>query len=277
MAEFVFLNGEIVDSRNANINIKDLAILRGYGIFDYMRTVSGKMPFMMDKHLDRFYNSAGYMNLPVEYEREKIKNIIFDLLKINNNEEQGISLVLTGGYSLNSFQPSKPNFFIVVEALHFPAREYYENGARLISHLYQREWCQAKTINYLTSVRLLDKMKNQGALEILYHANGSVLEASRSNFFLVKDNVLVTPEKDILQGITRGIILDLAPGICTIERRTIDLEELAKADETFITGTTKKILPIIQIDDLIIGNGKPGPVTQQLMTRFLEYEKNYQD
>lgn len=277
MAEFVFLNGEIVDSRIAKINIKDLAILRGYGIFDYMRTVNGKIPFMMEKHLDRFHNSATYMNLPVEYEREKIKNIIFELLRINNYEEAGVRMVLTGGYSLNNFQPAKPNFFIVVEAINFPAREYYENGARLISHSYQREWSQAKTINYLTSVRLLDKMKKQGALEVLYYANGSILEASRSNFFLVKDKVLVTPEKDILQGITRGIILDLAQGICKIERRAIKLEELTKADETFITATTKKILPIIQIDDLVIGNGKPGLVTQQLITRFLEYEKKYQD
>ena len=104
---------------------------------------------------------------------------------------------------------------------------------------------------------------------MLYHQNGYVSESSRSNFFIVKDGVVSTPDLHILKGITRSQILQLAGDV---QIRPITLTETLAADETFITSTTKKLLPVTQIDEHVIVNGKPGPVSLELLRKFREAE-----
>jgi len=275
MADHYFLNGKIVHEDEAQLHVKDLALLRGYGIFDYLRTVNGKKPFQVEKYLDRFYNSADKMGFSVDYSKEFVLKTIQQLLKLNSYEEAGIRLVMTGGYSENSFVPGTPNFFILIEPLHLPSASQFKNGVKLITHEYQREWSSAKTINYLTSIKLINKKKEKGAIEVLYKDNGKIREGSRCNFFIVKDNVLITSKDKVLEGITRGTVIDIAKRSLNVELRDLMEVELVTADECFITGTTTLVTPVVQLDDITIGNGSPGPVTLKLMKEFSEFEKNY--
>ena len=135
----------------------------------------------------------------------------------------------------------------------------------------QRVSPEAKTTSYVAAVRALKEAALRGADDALFvNKQGHVLEATRSNFFIFRRDTLVTPREGILIGITRNVVLDLARGRFPIEERPILLAELAQADEAFVTSSSKEIVPVVQIDDLVIGNGKPGPRTRELEQRFIE-------
>jgi len=273
MGEYFFLNGKIVKAEKAFLHITDLALLRGFGIFDFCRTQNGQ-PLLIDKYLNRFFNSAKCLDLEIPYSKEFIKDSIFLLLKKNGIVESGIRMVLTGGYTENGYTPGDPNFFILIEKINFPDTSFYKDGIDLIFHEHQRELSHIKSINYLTPISIRKKIKKANAYDVLYHSNGKVLEVSRSNIFIVKDNIVITPRENVLQGITRATVLQLAAEDFNIEERDISIEELYQADEVFMTGTTKRVLPVRKIDDHVFINGKPGRVTQTLKSLYQDFENS---
>jgi branched-subunit amino acid aminotransferase/4-amino-4-deoxychorismate lyase len=164
---------------------------------------------------------------------------------------------------------------ITLEELSQVPAEITENGVKLMSYEYQREMAEVKTTNYTAALRLRKRVQQQNAYDILYHSRGNVLELTRSNFFIVKDNTVITAATDILKGITRQTVLDLAKARYRVEVREVKFGELAQADEAFFTGTNKKIVPVVKVDDLKIGNSKAGTVTRTLYQAFLDFEKTY--
>ncbi|HWS84092.1 MAG TPA: aminotransferase class IV, partial [Ktedonobacteraceae bacterium] len=135
----------------------------------------------------------------------------------------------------------------------------------------QRALPEAKTSNYVAAIRALKEAARHGANDALFvNEQGHVLEATRSNFFVFRGDTLITPRLRVLIGITRNVILSLARGRFTIEERPILLEELSTVDEAFLTSSSKEITPVVQIDDWMIGDGKPGPRTYELEQRFIE-------
>ncbi len=149
--------------------------------------------------------------------------------------------------------------------------ERFTRGYYLITTRLQREVPEAKTSNYTAAVRALKEAARRGADDALFvNGQGHVQEATRSNFFIFRGQTLVTPREEVLIGITRNVVLDLARGRFPIEERPILLEELALADEAFITSSSKEIVPVVRVDDQVIGNGKPGPHTAELEQRFIE-------
>ena len=164
------------------------------------------------------------------------------------------------------------NFAIIIEDLRWPVRAHFENGIRLASHEYQREFSQIKSINYLAALMLQDKIRQAEADDALYFSGNEIREATRSNFFIIKDKTVITPHEQILHGITRKKALELSRMHYKVEERTVLWNEIQEADECFLTGTTKKITPVVRIDDRIIADGKPGPVTRDLMKIFDEFE-----
>jgi branched-subunit amino acid aminotransferase/4-amino-4-deoxychorismate lyase len=269
-----YLNGQTLPTGKHTIAINDLGLLRGYAIFDFCRTANGK-PFLLPLYLTRFRNSARLMDLDLMYSNEQITAAVYELLEMSKLPFAGIRFLLTGGYTEDSFTPTRPNFMITIEELSQVPAEVAENGVKLMSYEYQREMAEVKTTNYTVALRLRKRVQEQNAYDILYHSNGNVLELTRSNFFIVKDNTVITAATNILQGITRQTVLHLAKAQYKVEVREVKLTELAQADEAFFTGTNKKIVPVVQVDDLTIGNGKAGKVTKNLYQAFLEYEKTY--
>lgn len=265
---FCYANGTIMPWEKAQIHPMDLAFIRGYGIFDFFR-VSGSKPVFLEHYLDRFINSARETHLTLDLSKKELESIIYDLIEQNKMETGGFRMLLSGGISPNHFSPARSSFFIFAEELAFPAAEKYEQGVKLLALEHIRPVAKIKTTNYAYPVWHSAIWKEKGAEDVLYHRDGLVSESSRSNFFIVKDQTLITPDSDVLEGITRRHVLDIAN---KVEVRKVTLSEVFEADEAFITSTTKVLLPVVQIDDHIIGIGKPGPYTKNILEKFRELE-----
>lgn len=260
------VNGNLFDSAKATIGISDLALQRGYGIFDYFKILNGK-PIFLEDHLDRFYRSAANMRLAVGYSKEAVRGMIHELLEINDLPDSGIKILLTGGYSTDGFKTGKSNLIIT----HAPLPTYgafQTDGIKIITHKHQRQMPEIKTIDYLMAVWLQPLIEERRVQDVLYHDGHLATECPRSNIFIVtKDERVLTPSKNILKGIIRSQLLKLTDNF-QVSEADVTLADIFAAKEVFITSTTKNILPVIQIDDKLINNGEPGPVTLRLSAKL---------
>ena len=271
---YCYFNGKILPFEETKIGINDLGLLRAYAAFDYLRTYNGK-PFRWHDHYSRFKNSALELNLPFGYSEHELQQIIEQLLVKSEKVDACIRLILTGGYSEDSMTIAEPNFIIAIEDLPMSNPEMYENGVKLITCEYLRDVPPAKSTGYLNAIKLQPMKLEHNAFDILYTWRGEVLEITRNNFFIFKNNVLITPVDNILHGITRKVVLELAKSNFTIEERRVDVAELQDADEAFLCGTTKKAIPVVEIDAYKIADGKVGDNTKIIMALFDEYVQNY--
>lgn len=269
-----YLNDTFISYDAAALHVADLSVQRGYAVFDFFRTVNGKPLFIAD-HINRFFTSAEDMHLQVNKTKEELIFIIQQLIQQSSFPEAGIRILLTGGYASDSYIPTTPNLVITCQPIRTASVADFEKGYHVMSWQHQRELPHIKSINYLTAVWLQPLLKEKQMDDVLYHHSGIISEFPRSNVFIVtKDNRLLTPARNMLKGITRKKVIELAAAILPLEERDIQLEEVNDAAEVFLTSTSKKILPVVQVDGRNIGNGKPGVITKELYRRFLELEKN---
>lgn len=275
-----FFNGKLLPFEDVTININELGLLRAYAVFDYLRTYRGS-PFRIDDYLARFKNSAAQLHLPLKFSEDEIKAAIHKLLE-GKAQDMGIRLLLTGGYTGDSMTVREPNFFILCEKIQDYPGQIFTKGVKLMTCNFQRFMPQVKTTNYLNAILLKPNREKEKAFEVLYHRNGEITETARNNFFLVKNKILITPAENILLGITRKVILELAMKIKGtkklngIKEGKIHLPGLSDSEEAFITGSSKGIVPVVQVDNQKIGDGKVGPVTKELMELFDSYVKTGQ-
>ncbi|HEY4514432.1 MAG TPA: aminotransferase class IV [Candidatus Paceibacterota bacterium] len=278
MRTFCYLNGKILPLEKASVSVYDIGLLRGFAIYEALVTYNRK-PFQLDDHLTRFRRSAKSLALKIPDSDSKIRATINELVRrsIPKNKEAIIRFILTGGKAIDGidYEYEKPTFYILVEDFNELPKKYLENGCSLIMFEQQRQFAESKTTNYIQAVLLQKARKKGGALEILYVSNGKVLEASTSNFFIVKNNTVITAKSGILKGITRKVTIDLAKSHFPLKEREIKVKELYSADEAFITSSFKDVVPVVKIGSRRIGNGKVGPVTKEIMRLFKEYTSNY--
>lgn len=263
--------------KSAGISPYDLGLLRGYGVFDVMKTVNGK-PFLINDHWARFKKSAKILNLKIPASDKKYFQIVNHLLKLNKIRDLAIiRTVITGGVSSDGITPEgKETFYVVTDILKPLPREKYAKGIKVITLEYQRDFPEAKVNNYVMAIKNIKTKKTKGAYEILYISERKVKEGALSNFFIVKREKLITPKENILIGVTRNLIIKFARRIGReIIERDIKLSELYSADEIFLTNTTKGIVPVVKVNNKKIGSGKPGKITKILMEEFANYVKNY--
>lgn len=269
---YSFFNDEFLPADKTYIHVSDLATQRGYGIFDFFKVVNGR-PHFLDDYLDRFYRSAEVMRLPISLSREELRKVIHELIAKNGQPDCGIKMILTGGYSPDGYEIANPNLIITQHGLTMPGKPLLENGIKVITHEYMRDIPHVKSINYIMGIWLQKQVKDQYAADVLYHMNGDVSEFPRGNIFIVKDDdSVVTPKDRALHGITRKNILSLSGKRFDIQEAKATLTDVLHAREVFLTSTTKRIVPIVQVDDKIIGRGKPGIITLTLLEEILELE-----
>ncbi len=263
---YCYFNGKIIPEKDAKISVNDIGLLRGFGIFDYMRTYNGKL-VLADRHFRRFRNSAKEVGLKIPVSDKEIRKIIEKLIKKNKVRNAGIRIVLTGGESSDglTFSLKTPTFFILTQELKAFNPEFLTRGVKLITHENLREKNRAKTINYVTKLSLKKAMESKKAYEILYIHEGNILECSTCNFYIFKGDVLITAKDNILLGTRRGMILQLAKKRFKIEERPVSISELKEAAEAFISSTTRGIIPVTVVDDIKIGDGKVGKNTKDLI------------
>ena len=264
-----YFNGTIAPTTQLALGVTDLGLLRGYGLFDYFLTYNGR-PFQWDWYWERFQNSASRMHLPLPIGKDDTYAILLDLLERSGDPDVAFRFVMTGGYSADSISIAQPNLLILTESIHAVPSVQYEEGIKVILDEYVREMAEVKSTDYKRVILLAQAIKAAGASDVLYQKGGEISELSRSNFFIVKENRLITPNQHILHGITRRTVMDLAKSDFTVEERPVLLSDLYDADEAFTTSSTKKVLPIVRVGDLTIGDGQVGPASRLLLAQFNE-------
>ncbi len=268
-----YLNGSLISFKKAHVGLEDLGLLRGFGVYEGLAAFDGE-PFHFNDHWERLENSARALELTLPLSRQEALEATRAIVAANSPGRRAtIRIILTGGEAEGGIEHvnGRETFFITAEPAVALPEAVYTGGASMQTYEHQRFLPAYKTTNYITAVLLQKKKREAGAVEILYIANGTALECTGSNVFVVKGGVLRTPKENVLHGITRKVTLKLAQSAYPIEERVIPFEELLVADEVFITSSFKDIVPIVSVNKRAIGFGVPGPITRDLMRRFAEY------
>ena len=270
--QIYYVNGKFASADQAVIPVDDLAVLRGLGVFELMRTYS-RRPFALMAHIDRLLASAGQIGLRHPWTRDQLTDIVHQTIERNPPGEVNIRVVMTGGSSPDFMTPQgAPRLLVLVTPLPQLPSEWYEKGIKVITIVSERSLPGAKSINYIPATLAMAKARQQAAAEAIYTTpDGKVLEGTSSNLFIFQKNRLITPAEGILSGITRSAVLEIAAQLFEVELREIRLAEFLLADEIFITGTNKGIVPVVTVDDTLIGNGEPGERTRMLMARLKDH------
>ena len=262
-----FCKGNYCDASQITIPVDSIGLNRGYVAFDFMKVLNRK-PFYTDRHLDRFIRTISLLRTQIPYSRIELKGIIETIVEKNTEANYGLKFFAIPLMSGDSNVLQSDLFIIPVKLPDF-SPEIFEAGGSLITKEYARFLPEAKSTNYLPTIFWHDEIEQQKAIEVLYCFNNQVMECSKCNIFIVKGGKVFTPSLNVLKGITRSIAIDiLHEKQIFISEEDVSLAELFDADEVFITSTTKKITPIVQIDGKTIGNGKVGTVSKEVMKAY---------
>lgn len=278
MAIKINLNGNI--QGEAGISVLDHGFLFGDSVYEVICT-HNTIPCFVDKHLKRLRQSAEGISLVLPYDDNRfIAEINRTLITANNPDESYIRVIVTRGSGEIDIDPSsceRPNVLIYVTPLKQHPSAYYEKGIAIALVSVKRNCKEAlnpgiKTGNYLNNVLAKMEANRLGVKDaLMLNPLGYLAECTTSNFFFVREGRVMTPSLDcgILSGITREVVIQLARenGFLVEEGEWLP-EELEKADEAFITGTVRRVMPVTNLDGRPLGNGKPGPVTMKLFRLY---------
>jgi branched-chain amino acid aminotransferase len=267
-----YVDGQFVEDREAKISVEDMAVLRGFAAFDFLRTYNGA-PFHLQEHLLRLQRSAKLIGLQLPHTVDEMDRIVRETLAKNDHPESYIRIVITGGTSPDGITPGdNPRLLVMITPAKSAPVVWRQEGVRIITCHVDRYMPGAKSTNYIPAIICQAEARSRQAIESVYvDRDGYLLEATTSNLVVVIGDTLVTPPCDrILQGITRQVVLDLARMEFNVEVRRLHKDEIGLLDEAFLTSTTKEVLPVIAIDSVTIGSGKPGPRTLRIMEMFRE-------
>lgn len=257
MQFFCYHNGQFRPQTSASVSTTDLGFTRGYAAFELIRTY-GYTPFYLKEHLERFKKNASalLLNYP-----DNVEKIVYQLLEKNNCQNLVIRLYLSEDES------GKSHFLILCDPILVPPREQYENGIAVITSSHTRHFHLIKSTCYLAAILALKEAAQKKAEDALFkNSQGHLLEFTKSNFFAVIDGTLYTPKDEILFGITRAIVINIAQELSIpVKEAPINIEALPNISEAFSTSTIREILPISQIDSQKI---PLGPITQKLAQSF---------
>ena len=274
----IYLDGRFVPEEEARVSVFDHGLLYGDGVFEGIRAYNGKI-FRLDEHLARLYDSAKAIDLAIPLTKAEMTEVIKETLRQNSLRDAYIRPIVTrgkGDLGLDPLKCAKPTVIVIAVTWGAMYGDLYEKGLRAICVSVRRTPPESmppnvKSLNYLNNILAKIEANYRGVDEaIFFDTKGHVSEGSGDNIFVVKDGVIITPPTlNNLRGITRMVVLEIAAkmGITLLER-DLGYFDLYTADEVFVTGTAAEVAPIREIDGRVIGNGKPGPITRQLMAAF---------
>ncbi|MGM0369460.1 MAG: D-amino-acid transaminase [Bacillota bacterium] len=287
MTNIAYVDGEFVELKEATVSIEDRGFQFGDSIYEIVKLYNGKL-FKIDKHLERLFNSAQQIRLDLDYDLADLRKIAQQVLAKNETskrrQEGGLYIQITRGVAprnhgfSNDLEPTVVMYLLPAKKMESEIRE---QGVTAITMPEQRwQHCNIKTTNLLPNILTSQRAKDQGADEgIFVTEEGVVTEGTSSSVFIVKDNQVLTHPEDgeILPGITRELVLELAPEQFIVKEETFSLKELYQADELFITSTPKEVLGVIEVDDEEIGSGKVGPVTKEIHKLYQNYIEDFKN
>lgn len=279
----VYVNGSITPAHQAVIPVYDHGFLYGEGVYETLRTYN-KVPFLYDRHTRRLRASAERLDLLVPFDDDTLAAWVDDTVAAAGDlKEAYIRILLTRGigeltYDLGA--TPAPSLVIIVKPIEEVAAKVDRDGITISLVPILRNHPGSvnpiiKSNNLLNNAMAMQRASRSGGEEALMcNYRGELSECAQSNFFMVRDGRVLTPPSTagLLEGITRGFLFDLAreAGIDAREE-VLRPEDLDTADEAFITGTTRELSPVVRIDERVIGSGKPGPITLDLLARYRKY------
>lgn len=250
----ISVNGHITDEKKARFPVNSDAFLFGVSVFETLRTYDYKV-FRLDDHLGRLYVSADVMGFHPKWTLSKVYGEVARVLKKIKYPQAKLRIILT-----------QKDCIVMAEKLQEKPSSYYAKGVKLVSFMGRRNVPRAKNLGDVFTYLAKKHATDSGAYEaLLVDQKTYIRECSYANIFWVNGGELYTTNKDILFGITRETVIDLAE---KVHFEGIKYKSLLSADEVFITQTTSGILPVVEIDGHKIANGKPGPLTRSLMKAF---------
>jgi len=279
MSRIVFMTDRLVPEAEARVSVFDHGLLYGDGVFEGMRSYSGRV-FRMDAHLDRLWDSARAIALEIPMTKAAVAKAVDETLAANNLTDGYVRLVVTRGAGTLGLDPNRtshPQVIVIADTISLYPREHYQRGLRIVTAATQRSHPASlspriKSLNYLNNIMAKLEGLQAGCVEaLMLNHKGEVAECTADNDFAIRKGAVLTPPPDagILEGITRGAVMELAhsAGIPCRES-TLTRHDLYTADEVFITGTAAEVVPVVEIDGRKIGAGVPGPITTRLASDF---------
>jgi len=279
MPRIIFMNDRLVPEEEAKVSVFDHGLLYGDGVFEGLRSYSGRV-FRLDAHLDRLWASARAISLEIPLTKDVVAKAVNDTLAANKLVDGYVRLLVTRGAGSLGLDPNRtknPQVIVIADTISLYPREFYEKGLRIVTAATQRVHSAAlspriKSLNYLNNIMAKLEGLQAGCVEaLMLNHKGEVAECTGDNVFVIRSGSLLTPPPDagILEGITRGAVMDLAhaAGIACHEA-TLTRYDLYTADECFLTGTAAEVIPVVEIDGRKVGSGTPGPITARLTADF---------
>jgi branched-chain amino acid aminotransferase len=276
----IYMNGKMTDKEHAKISVFDHGLLYGDGVFEGIRAYSGRV-FRLRDHMERLYDSARAIRLTIPMTIEELEKAVIATLRINKLKDAYIRLVITrgnGDLGLDPDKCSEPSIIIITDKIKLYPEAYYKKGLEIVTVSTRKNSHDTlspsiKSLNYLNNILAKIEAKLCNAQEaIMLNKDGYVTECTGDNIFIIKNGELLTPPSyvGILNGITRKTVMKLAVKklAMTVKEELFTQFHMYTANECFLTGTGAEVIPVIRIDDRIIGDGKPGKYTIKLITEF---------
>ena len=276
----VYIDGEYHSKSNASVSVYDHGLLYGDGVFEGIRAYNG-IVFHLRDHVERLFEGLRITRINLQLSKEEVMAAVVETLKKNNLADAYIRLVVTRGRGNLGLDPRscpKPTFIVMSEPVGpSHGRDACEKGVTAIISSFRRDMVdgtshELKSLNYIQSVLAKFQAIDADAAEVvMLDHRGMVSEFHGANLFLVKHGIVRTPTSaaGILHGVTRMRVLKLAEELgYEVHEGDVTPYELLSADEVFLTGTMAEIVPVVKIQGISIGEGRPGPITKEIIRAF---------
>ncbi|HEY4281964.1 MAG TPA: branched-chain-amino-acid transaminase [Chthoniobacterales bacterium] len=277
----IYIDGKFFAEQDAKVSVFDHGLLYGDGIFEGIRFYNGRV-FRLEAHLERLWDSARSICLEIPMSIPAMTEAVIETIRQNDLRDGYIRLIVTrgvGNLGLNPAQCKSPSVIIIAATIALYPPEVYARGLTVVTCATRRTSPSAlnpavKSLNYLNNVMARIEANLAGADEaLMLNEAGNVSECTADNVFVIKHGQIFTPpiSAGALRGITRSVVFELAAEMgVRITETDITRHDVFIADECFLTGTAAELIPVIKADGRVIGNGKPGPITNRMVSRFRE-------
>jgi len=275
----IYIDGKFYSERDAKVSVFDHGFLYGDGVFEGIRAYHGRV-FKLKEHIDRLFYSAKAILLEMPMTHEKISRAVIEACRTNKIRDGYIRLVVTRGVGTLGLNPrscKNPSVIIIADKIQVYPPELYSRGMEIVTvptvrNLHSAVNPAIKSLNYLNNILAKIEANNAGVEEaVMLNAEGFVAECTADNLFIVKNGELFTPplSAGALYGITRQTVIELArQNGLKVSEPNLTRYDLFCADECFLCGTGAEIMPVIKIDNRVIGTGKPGTITRNLVSEY---------
>jgi len=270
----VFLNGNYISKSDAFISVMDRGFLFGDGVYEVIPVYNRKL-FKPSEHLERLQKSLNSTQISNPYSEQEWHEIIGTIVSSSDQQNQSVYLQIsrgTGSKRSHTFDELVPSVYVESNPLVPRTQKEMSTGFKAIT-MEDIRWdkCDIKSISLLANVLYSQKAKQSGAEEAILYKNNTITEGATSNVFSVKNDVLFTHPigSNILSGITRDLVLQSAKSCkITVKEKAFSLEDLFNSDEVWISSSTREVVPITTVDNVLINNGKVGSLWKSVHENY---------